>query len=303
MCTSLSALPRPPRMANGRTRESCAAVDRLSTRGQRISRMEFGRLTRRPQAARTSMSDLKSIAARLVGQISQQGASPSLTETAAQLGFAFGRERRWRYAASALLLAGRSDPLERGWGGEVAKCALQLTRDGVAAPLVPLPSERAHGRISFVVCSITPSKLATLRANLDQLIHSKAWELIHIDDARSLAEGYNRGLDQTTGELVVLCHDDIVIFGDDFEAKLRCYLAEFDVIGVAGSTKMSGPSWLWAGLPHLWCWVGHPRDDSPAAMASGLRGPCVRGAQLLDGLFFSGETRGVRSGALRRSNI
>lgn len=236
------------------------------------------------------MAELKSLAASLGAQMSQHGLSKTTTHTAAQLGLAFGRQRRWRYAACALLLAGRSDPLEKGWASEVGKCALHLVSDGIPAPRLPLALERAAGQISFVVCSITPSKLAALRANLDLLIPGEGWELIHIDDARSLAEGYNRGLEQVEGELVVLCHDDIVILCDEFEAKLRQYLVQFDVIGVAGSTQISGPAWAWAGVPHLWSWVGHPRDDgSPNATVAGLYGPCISGAQVMDGLFLAGR--------------
>src|SRR5262249_44438207 len=142
---------------------------------------------------------------------------------------------------NAFLLAARMDPLEARWLSQLANCALTLDGAGADAPSLPLPPQRASGRISFVVCSITPAKLEALKTNIRRSMRDESWELVHIDDARSLAEGYNRGLDRATGELIVLCHDDIEFVCTDFEEKLRSHLAEFDMVGVAGSTRVSGP--------------------------------------------------------------
>jgi hypothetical protein len=240
--------------------------------------------------------ELASQAQSLSALISQEADAKSTVHIASEIGNAFARQRRWRYAGFAMLVAARLDPLHAPWTQAVGKFALQLVRAGVPAPKFMLPNERAPGKISFIVCSITPSKLAALRANLERLMSGDAWELIHIHDARSLAEGYNRGLDRAVGELVVLCHDDIAILCDDFAAKLRSYLARFDVIGVAGATTVTGPAWDFAGVPHLWCWVGHPLNDGrPTSVLAGLHGPCVVGAQALDGLFLAGRRSAVES--------
>jgi tetratricopeptide (TPR) repeat protein len=219
--------------------------------------------------------------------------APRAMEVAFKAGYAFGRLREWRAAAAALLLAQRRGDTrgETARGG--GECARELVANGQHAPQYPLPAARAPGRISVVVCSIAPDKLARLRQNLGERLAGEDWELVHIDDATSLCEGYNRGIARAGGELVVMCHDDIRILSPDFAAKLRAYLAAYDLIGVAGTTHVTGPSWGWSGPPHTFCWVSQAfltaqyRKDGPVTLLMGSRGPVVRDAQMLDGVFLA----------------
>jgi glycosyltransferase involved in cell wall biosynthesis len=74
--------------------------------------------------------------------------------------------------------------------------------------------------ISVVVCSITPAKLAAVKENLSRLLDAEAHEFIAIQDAKSLAEGYNRGVARSSGEILILCHDDIEILAPDFLERM-----------------------------------------------------------------------------------
>ena len=205
-----------------------------------------------------------------------------------RLGCLLGSVNSWDAAAACMQLAGRLDPLDRAAGAGMAECGIRLFQNGVPSPQRRLPPERFDGKISVVICSITPLKLERMRAQFTRLLDGEPWELIHIDDAHSLSEGYDRGIDRASGEIVILCHDDIEIFCDDFAAKLRTYLFHCDLIGVAGATKLAGPMWSWAGAPYVWAWVGHPLEDNRSmALCWGLYGPLVVGAQTLDGLFFA----------------
>jgi tetratricopeptide (TPR) repeat protein len=149
------------------------------------------------------------------------------------------------------------------------------------------PDPHATTLLSVIVCSIDPGKLAALRANLGALLDGTPWELIHIGDAKSLAEGYTRGLQQARGARLVLCHDDIRILAPDFRRRLLAYLERYDLIGVAGSTLCSGPAVFWAGLPHAHGWVAYPDARGTVPCISSTRGPVVEGAQALDGLFLA----------------
>ena len=57
--------------------------------------------------------------------------------------------------------------------------------------------------ISMVVCSTNGTKVDALSKNFDQLLRDHSHELIVIQDPRSLAEGYNRGIRQSHGEIII----------------------------------------------------------------------------------------------------
>ena len=221
--------------------------------------------------------------------------SPRTHDVAFKTGYSLGRLNEWQAAGAALVLAQRCGDARGETARGVGECARELVTAGRQAPRYLLPPERATGRISVVVCSIAPDKLARLRQNLDERLAGEDWELIHIADAPSLCEGYNRGVARATGELIVMCHDDIRILSPDFAEKLRAYLAAYDLIGVAGTTQTSGPSWGWSGPPHLFCWISQAyltaefRDNGPVTLVIGAHGPVVPGAQMLDGVFLAGR--------------
>ena len=219
--------------------------------------------------------------------------APRAVDVTFKTGYAFGRLGEWQSAGVALLLAARRGDTRGETARGVGECARELVAIGQRAPSHALPPERASGRISVVVCSIAPDKLERLRRNLGERLAGEDWELIHIADASSLCEGYNRGVARATGELIVMCHDDIRILSPDFAGKLRAYLAAYDLIGVAGTTHASGPSWGWSGPPHMFCWVSQSfltaqfRDKGPVTLLIGAHGPVVAGAQMLDGVFMA----------------
>ena len=219
--------------------------------------------------------------------------TPRAAEIAFKTGYALGRLGEWQAAGVALLLAARRGDMRGETARGLGECARELVAIGQRAPGHALPPERASGRISVVVCSIAPDKLARLRRNLEERLSGEDWELVHIADAASLCEGYNRGVARASGELIVMCHDDIRILSPDFAAKLRAYLATHDLIGVAGTTQVSGPSWGWSGPPHVFCRVSQAfltaeyRDKGPVTLLMGAHGPLVPGAQMLDGVFMA----------------
>jgi tetratricopeptide (TPR) repeat protein len=168
-------------------------------------------------------------------------------------------------------------------------CAARLARAGRHAPATPaLPPAMHAPALSFVVCSITPAKLDRLRANLERVLGDARWELVHIGDARSLAEGHSRGLAQARGERIVFCHDDIELLAEDFAARLHAAFDGADLVGVFGTTYVSGPAVAWSGQPHLHGWVSHlDADGGWRPSVACLSGPRVDGVQALDGVFIA----------------
>jgi hypothetical protein len=157
----------------------------------------------------------------------------------------------------------------------------------------------AHGanRFSLVVCSTDDRKFARAHGMYTRLLGEALLEVVRISDAPSLAEGYNRGARQSRGDPVIFSHDDVTFLAADFAQKLMGHLAAFDVVGVAGTTRLVAPQWWAAGPPYIYGQVAHPssRHGGFDVPIYGNARRAVAGIQALDGVFLA-----VRRSALER---
>lgn len=167
-------------------------------------------------------------------------------------------------------------------------CAGQLALNGRAPPPVAPPAAPdPDALLSVIVCSIDATKLSKFRASLARSV-AGPHELVHIPDARSLCEGYTRALARARGDLLVFCHDDIEFLIDDLHARVATHLSRHDLVGPAGTRKVSGAAWIWGGPPANDGWIAHPgRNGTIGAWVYGPNGPVVEHAQSLDGLFLA----------------
>ncbi|MDA8108867.1 MAG: glycosyltransferase [Betaproteobacteria bacterium] len=173
--------------------------------------------------------------------------------------------------------------------GEALARARMARARGVRAPLLPLRDRARGALVSVVMCSIKPERFAQASAQYRELLKDVPHEIVGIHDARSLCEGYNRGLRRSKGELVVFSHDDIRIISRDFAAKLYAGLAEADLLGVAGSDWMSGTTWAASGGAHTHGQVAHPNEDGAGweVAVYGVRARSARGIEAFDGVLFA----------------
>jgi len=141
--------------------------------------------------------------------------------------------------------------------------------------------------ISFIVCSIDTAKFAGLAHSLARSLEGAAHEMVGIHDARSLCEGWTRGLARAHGELVVFCHDDIEIHADGLAARLAHHLERYDLIGVAGTRRCAGMDWAEAGIEHAAGAIVQARGDGATFCFYGADGggDAVPGMQAMDGVF------------------
>lgn len=148
--------------------------------------------------------------------------------------------------------------------------------------------------ISVVICSIDPSKFAAVTANYRSVLAGTSHEIVGIHDARSLAEGYNRGARQARGEFLIFSHDDVEILSGDFAGALQRAAGSLDVIGVVGTTRVLWAYWPAAGQPFLRGWISQPAIDGRRYEVAvyGVDGPVATGLQGLDGMFLA-TTRSV----------
>ncbi len=144
-------------------------------------------------------------------------------------------------------------------------------------------------KFSIIVCSHRPERTAHIRAHFQQMFLNEDFEFIHIADAKSLCEGYNRGLAQSTGELLIFSHDDIELIAPDSVNVIRGHLQNFDLIGVGGTTHLIDGNWITAGDPHVYSVTAAPETDDGRyrVMAYGIGPLVVPKIKALDGCLFA----------------
>jgi tetratricopeptide (TPR) repeat protein len=153
------------------------------------------------------------------------------------------------------------------------------------------PPENASPRaFTIVTCSIDEGRLQRMRASFDAALGAREHEYIVIRDARSLSEGYERGLRAAKHDLVVFSHDDVELASAHAFDAIDTALRAHDIVGLAGSRRAAGPSAMWSGHPHLFGTVAYPPGSTRArwkATVYSVATGTVAGMQTLDGLFFA----------------
>lgn len=143
--------------------------------------------------------------------------------------------------------------------------------------------------LSFVICSIDEGKFAAVSASIAAALGGEPFEIVGIHDARSLCEGWTRGLARSRGDPVVFCHDDIAIHADHLAGRLTRHLGRFDLVGVAGTDRCVGMDWAAAGTAHTWGAIVHGADSAAELCFFGAASGAdpVAGIQAMDGVFLA----------------
>jgi hypothetical protein len=140
-------------------------------------------------------------------------------------------------------------------------------------------------RFSLVVCSVDHARLDECMLRYRAAFAGEPFELIVIDDAKSLAEGYNRGIARAHGANIVFSHDDAFPISGAFADRLAAHLDSVDVVGIAGATAALSGFWGYAGQPHTHGHVVTPAPDGSHVdlLVWGAASRRVEGIKLLDG--------------------
>lgn len=142
--------------------------------------------------------------------------------------------------------------------------------------------------ISVIFCSIDQVKTDETIRQYSTMLREEPHEIIVIQDARSLAEAYNRGLNQAKGDIIVLSHDDIEFLQPStWLSKIKSHLNTFDLIGLAGTSKLIGPAWALAGPPYNFGQVAELNvgGEPYRVLIFGTPLSVVPNIQAVDGLF------------------
>jgi tetratricopeptide (TPR) repeat protein len=214
------------------------------------------------------------------------------------LGLCKKEQAQWLAAAHIFAELVRLDPHQEAAVQHAINALAELANSEATLPtLTPVPAP-TQKQFSVIICSIDAHKFAQVSNNFRRLIPAPQLQLIGIHDARGLSEAYNRGIAQAHGDIVIFAHDDIEILNDDFVEVLSQQLADFDAVGVAGTTKLQGPAVFWSGNPYARTFVtqlDQEQGREQLRVCANSLSMASTEAQALDGVFIA-----VKSSVLAR---
>jgi hypothetical protein len=141
--------------------------------------------------------------------------------------------------------------------------------------------------VSVIICSIEPARFKDTSQMYARLLEDTPHEVIGIHDARSMCEGYNRGIAKSRGEVVIFSHDDIEIITPEFSRRLFSRLETYDLLGLAGTSRVCDAKWLAAGPPYQFGQVSHAHPGHFVVDMYGAHSPVIGGIQAVDGIFMA----------------
>jgi len=197
----------------------------------------------------------------------------------------------WRTGIAAGIRAATRDPLDFPFVHDavrsLARCPRRALIPDGHSPALPLPARLPT--LSVVLVSEQDSRFESANAEFARAFADWPHERIRVKGARSMYDGYARGWAQSSGEIVVFSHDDIRFAVPDFAARFADAMEHADVVGIAGTTRLSGPALLWAGHPYLHGAVTQKAESEAEYefCLLSLAGPRIAGAQGLDGVFIA----------------
>lgn len=143
---------------------------------------------------------------------------------------------------------------------------------------------------SVIACTANALKFAQINACYEALLAGVPHEIIGIHDATSLAGGYNRALRRARGDILIFSHDDILVLDPDFARKISRRMQDFDILGFAGTRRLTSEFWWPAGIPYVSGAIANPlhtENAQPIFLLSIWNTdpwPVVDNIQAIDGL-------------------
>jgi len=112
-----------------------------------------------------------------------------------------------------------------------------------------------------------------------------------INNGESLTKSYNRGLKQATNDIVVFCHDDIIIETKQWGKKLLKLFSrnsQYGVLGVAGTKYMSSSGQWWENKNKMYGRVAHTHEGNTwlSSYSDDLNQE-IEETVVVDGVFFA----------------
>lgn len=142
--------------------------------------------------------------------------------------------------------------------------------------------------VSIIIASPAAEIQAASGRYLASLFPSTEAEVISLPPSANAADTCNQGVAIAKGELLIFSRGQVEFFASDFHFKLLGHMEHCDLLGLCGTTLACGPSWLSAGLPHVYGQLAMPNPNQPGWTNVFMWYVTQRradGMQALDGLF------------------
>ena len=115
----------------------------------------------------------------------------------------------------------------------------------------------------------------------------------------SLTELYNKALQETTNNIVVFCHDDIIFETKNWGRKILKIFEkneEYGIIGVAGSRELPESGMWWENPLHMYGQVYHKHNGKKwLSKYSDKKNNFIDNVVLVDGLFFCVDKNKIKT--------
>ncbi|HUO08510.1 MAG TPA: glycosyltransferase [Phycisphaerae bacterium] len=160
------------------------------------------------------------------------------------------------------------------------------------------PSPAGETKFTLLMAGRDRERRAAATAQLSERFLAHGFELLYINDPPSLAAAYNAAVNQAGSEVVVLIHDDAQLLNEDAPQRILNHLVTFDLIGIAGTTRLVSGVWSRAGQPYIFGQVANPppapvRDGYNLCVFGGITA-IVGDIQAVDGVFIAGRRSAFR---------
>ena len=153
--------------------------------------------------------------------------------------------------------------------------------------------EAGVAEFSIIVAGRDAQRRAAITAQLRERFKNCRYEILYVNDPPSLAAAYNTAIAQAASEQIILMHDDAEILNADAPERIRAHLQNYDLIGVAGTTRLVSGVWSHSGQPFIFGQVANPaaapvREGYTLCVFGGVAA-IAGGIQALDGVFMAGR--------------
>jgi hypothetical protein len=119
-----------------------------------------------------------------------------------------------------------------------------------------------------------------------------------VNKGESLTKSYNRGLEKATNDIVVFCHDDIIMETKQWGKKLIKHFdrnPEFGILGVAGTKHLPESGMWWEKKKKMYGRVNHTHQGKTwLSKYSADIGNDIEEVIVVDGVFFAVDKRRIK---------
>ena len=142
----------------------------------------------------------------------------------------------------------------------------------------------------MIICSIDSSKYTRAARMYERLLRSTDFEIIGIHDASGLAEGYNRGLSQSHGDLRFSSPTTMSnsFVPDFFSTGFKGTWLTVTCSAWQARGRLTSPDWLLPGLPYAYGQMAYPNFQNTGQFAVVMWSVPARRidrVQAMDGVF------------------